>query len=58
VRSPDLIVLDEPTSALDYDSERKIFNTIRCLARNCRVLVATHRFELLGKDVNIYYLNR
>jgi ATP-binding cassette subfamily B protein len=45
MRQSGLLVLDEPTAALDAESEARIFDRFRELARGRTAILVTHRFS-------------
>lgn len=57
VRHPEIILLDEITSALDVSSEVKIMRTLKRLARDRILILATHRLYSLRDFDWIYVLH-
>jgi ATP-binding cassette subfamily B protein AbcA/BmrA len=53
LRPSDVLLLDEPTSALDATSEAKLMKLIRTIAKQKRVIMITHKTDLItaGDDV-------
>ena len=47
VREPDFLILDEATNALDYESEEKLFTSLRNNNRKQTILLVTHRTHVL-----------
>ena len=58
IRSPQVLLLDETTSALDSVSEAAINKTIAEIAKNCTVIVITHRLSSIIDANCIYVLNK
>lgn len=48
--NPGLLLLDEASSALDANTEDKIFETVRELARSIPVIAITHHKEIIRKS--------
>ena len=48
LRNAPLLLLDEPTAHLDPETERAVFESLRQLARNRTVLLASHATAALG----------
>ncbi|WP_168800496.1 MULTISPECIES: ABC transporter ATP-binding protein [Cellulomonas] len=45
VAQPRLLLLDEATSSLDGESERRVLDAVRAVARTCTVVVVAHRLS-------------
>jgi len=56
LRDPDLLILDEATSALDAESEERIQEAIRQVARDTTVVVITHRLASVKGADRIYFI--
>ncbi|MBX7191915.1 MAG: ABC transporter ATP-binding protein/permease [Sandaracinaceae bacterium] len=57
MRRSGLLVLDEPTAALDAESEARIFERFRELARGRTALLVTHRFSTVRMADRIVVLD-
>jgi ATP-binding cassette subfamily B protein len=57
MRRSGLLVLDEPTAALDAESEARIFDRFRELARGRTALLVTHRFSTVRMADRIVVLD-
>jgi ATP-binding cassette subfamily B protein len=57
MRKSSLLVLDEPTAALDAESEARIFERFRELARGRTALLVTHRFSTVRMADRIVVLD-
>jgi ABC-type multidrug transport system fused ATPase/permease subunit len=56
--NPPILILDEATSALDAETDRRIAQTLRRLARDKAVIVAAHRLPTLLAADRIYVLDQ
>jgi ATP-binding cassette subfamily B protein len=54
----EIIVLDEPTASLDAQAEAEVFDYVRQLARDCIVIVISHRFSTVRAADQIAVLDR
>jgi ATP-binding cassette subfamily B protein len=57
MRRSGLLVLDEPTAALDAESEARIFDRFRELARGRTAILVTHRFSTVRMADRIVVLD-
>ena len=48
VKKPSILVLDEPTSALDVDSQSRISDALKILAKEVTILMIAHRPETIA----------
>jgi ATP-binding cassette subfamily B protein len=57
IHKPKILVLDEITSSLDPFSEAAINQTILSIAKQCTVILVTHRLAIAASVDRIYVLN-
>lgn len=57
MKEPDVLILDECTSHLDAESERKIYDVIKELAKDMVVLQVAHRPSALAYSDTIYVVD-
>lgn len=57
-KKPNFMVLDESTSAMDFDTEKKVLEILKQIARKNRIglLLVTHRITLARQTDRIYLL--
>jgi ABC-type multidrug transport system fused ATPase/permease subunit len=56
--SPDILLLDDPVSSLDGQTEKAVWENVRCAARSSVCLVATHSRTILESADRIIVLER
>ena len=48
---PDVLLLDEPTANIDVESEQAIFSYLKTLQGKKTILIVTHNFDAIVKNV-------
>ncbi|RNF09836.1 ABC1 transporter [Trypanosoma conorhini] len=52
VGGPQVVMLDEPTAGMDPAARRRVWNSIRAIARSCSVLLTTHHLDEVEELAN------
>ncbi len=52
----EVLILDDPFSALDIQTEQKIFTTLQRLAKDCTVLLFSHRLSLFPQMTQVIWM--
>ncbi len=52
----EVLILDDPFSALDMQTEQKIFTTLQKLAKDCTVLLFSHRLSLFPQMTQVIWM--
>ena len=58
LRKPPVLLMDEPSSNLDRNSEAELAETLRGLAKDHTIVMATHSLRLLGACHSVLVLER
>jgi ABC-type multidrug transport system fused ATPase/permease subunit len=58
LKDPPILIFDEPTSALDPDTEHRVKESLRELARNRTTFIISHRMSLLDVATRVFVLDQ
>ncbi len=54
----EILILDDPFSSIDMETERKIFSTLKELAKNSAVLLFSHRLSLFPQMDKVIWIGK